>query len=475
MKALIIADDLTGAADTGVKFTACGPIDLINAGPRQGNALPQFSGGLNVSAACEDKSGLAPWGLAVATETRNAPAEDVPEALAGAAALSGDSPPDFIYKKIDSCLRGHVGLELKYLVENLSYRAALVAPAYPAFKRVTKNGLHYIDGRPVSETELANDPIRPVRDSRLAKVIADGHELPVHGLALELVRQGSQALLKEVERRLQSEERCLFALDAENDADLDIVAEAGLEAKDRLILAGSAGLAEALARRLSPGPPEADPAMPRRGNAPPQFSGGLDVSAGNGLDSPLTAIKRRPGPILFFGGSASETLREQLQRLALDWEAEILTLNPADLMAGREPAMPDVADGQTLVINLPRPGPRRGNAPPQLGGDLNVSAGNEHDSLLTAKQAPWSSLDLIAAFGRRAAAVIHQLKPGAIFLSGGDTARAVLEALDISRLHIKAEIRPGVVLLSHRDMAVVTKSGTFGEAGLLSEVRRLLG
>ncbi|MDL2259817.1 hypothetical protein LJB99_02930 [Deltaproteobacteria bacterium OttesenSCG-928-K17] len=28
--------------------------------------------------------------------------------------------------------------------------------------------------------------------------------------------------------------------------------------------------------------------MPRRGNSPPQFSGGLDVSTGNELDSPIT-------------------------------------------------------------------------------------------------------------------------------------------------------------------------------------------
>lgn len=407
LKAMIIADDLTGAADTGVKFAACGPVELINS-----SYLPQAS--ISQAEGAVQTPGL--WGLAVATETRNAPAGEVPAALARAASLGGEKRPDLIYKKIDSCLRGHVGLELDYLLENLSYRAALVAPAYPIFKRVTKNGLHYIDGCPVSETELARDPIRPVRDSRLARVIAEGHQLPVHSLSLDLIRSGSEAVGAEVERLLQSEKRCLFALDAESDADLDTVAEAGLKARDRLILAGSAGLAEALARRLTAGAPAARP------------------------------IRRRPGPIVFFGGSASETLRNQLQRLAQDWRAAVVTLDPADLLAGRFQEPPALEDGQTLVVNLPRPAP----------------------------EAAWSSLELIAAFGRRSADIIRRLKPAAVFLSGGDTARAVLEALGISRLRIEAEIRPGVVLLSHREMAVLTKSGTFGDEALLSEVRRLL-
>lgn len=405
LRLMIIADDLTGAADTGVKFAACGPVRLIN------SSFERPGGHSDLRSEPEAIN------LAVATETRNLPAAKVPEALDRALALSGGQPPDLVYKKIDSCLRGHIGLELRHLLDHWPYQAALVAPAYPIFGRVTKEGLHYINGKPVSETELAKDPIRPVRDSNLAKIIAEGHDLPVYHLDLNLIRQGPEALLWSIDD-LSRKGPALFAADAETDADLNIVAEAGLQTKNRLILAGSAGLAEALAGRMC---------------------------AGLGQ---VAKIKRRPGPVIFFGGSASETLRKQLLHMAEHCGAAILTLDPARIMAGAEPDDPPGpgGDGRTLVVNLPRPEESPG----------------------------YASLELIKAFGRQAAAIIKKLKPGTVFLSGGDTAREVLEALNIDRLWVEAEIKPGVVLLGEGEMAVVTKSGTFGDISLLKEVRELL-
>ena len=455
IKIMIIADDLTGAADTGVKFTACGPVRLINAG----FSLASAGKGDRPSSPQSPEIGLDEI-LAVNTETRNVPADKVPGALAQAIAYGGRPLPDLIYKKIDSCLRGHVGLELSCLLESRPYKAALVAPAYPAFNRITKESLHYIDGRPVSETELARDPLRPVKDSNLNRVISEGHNLPVHSLRLGDVRQGPEALALKIKHLLNKSERCLFAVDSETDEDLDLVAEAGLmvgglepaqpqpgqnEATSpppgrpiapagvpALILAGSAGLAEALCRRLGPG--EQGP----RG-VPPNHQASQ-------AEAMLRLRKNLKGPLIFFGGSASEVLRSQLNYLAEDCGADILTLDPAELLAGEERCPVRLSDGETLVVNLPRPEDRP----------------------------VYSSLDLIAAFGRRTAGLIRELKPKAVFLSGGDTARAALEALGIEQMLIKAELRPGVVLLSHGDLDIVTKSGTFGRISLLGEIRQML-
>jgi uncharacterized protein YgbK (DUF1537 family) len=149
------------------------------------------------------------------------------------------------------------------------------------------------------------------------------------------------------------------------------------------------------------------------------------------------------GPCIFFGGSASETLRAQLALLAERHGAELVTLDLEALLSGCPVLLPAPANGRPLVVNLPKP-----EASPD-GGERYLS------------------LQVIRAFGRLAAEVVKKSSPGTIFLSGGDTAREVLGALDLSELWIKSEISPGVVLLGSESMSVLTKSGSFGAEDLL--------
>lgn len=180
---LIVADDLTGAVDSSAAFAARGMRVVAARSPEHlGAALEQ---GADV--------------VAVSTRTREA---DADAALAGlgkiAEALHGC--PSILFKKIDSRLKGHVGLETRVLA-SLRPGPALVCPAVPRLGRFVEHGA--VVGAGISGA---------IPVARL-----------FHGLSARLV-------------------------DAASEHDLDRVLVGPLQ---DMLLVGASGLAEALARRIA--------------------------------------------------------------------------------------------------------------------------------------------------------------------------------------------------------------------------------
>ncbi len=65
------------------------------------------------------------------------------------AARRGDIRPALAGKKIDSTLRGNPGGELEAMMAAQGCRMAVVAPAYPAAGRHTRDGRCYVHGVPL--------------------------------------------------------------------------------------------------------------------------------------------------------------------------------------------------------------------------------------------------------------------------------------------------------------------------------------
>ncbi len=72
-----------------------------------------------------------------------------------------------IFKKTDSALRGHVIDELKALMDITGYRRAVYLPANPSKGRIIRQGIYYINGKPIHETDFSFDPEFPTRTSSL--------------------------------------------------------------------------------------------------------------------------------------------------------------------------------------------------------------------------------------------------------------------------------------------------------------------
>ena len=395
----IVADDLTGAADTGVKFTQDGPVRLVSLSP--GHAA---------------KLGKGP--LAVNTETRNSGPGDVLGVFGSLAKSLEESGPSLVYKKIDSVLRGLIALEVATLMRLSNRLGAIVAPAYPRFDRVTVDGIHLVKGSPVNSTETGKDPLRPVTDSTLSGAIGNVPGVEVIELRLAEIAKGPDRVLDILKAIISKKSPFIVACDAKTEEDLATLAEAGYALKEKLVLAGSAGLADPLSSILSKGPKK--------------------------IANPL----RLKGPALFFGGSASTSLRAQLRFLAENDGASLITLDLDKLMSGEPRKLEPIAlaESSPLIYNLPAP--VEGAAP------------------------KWDSRAIAEAFGAFAAKIIRASSPKTVFLSGGDTAREVLKSLEAADIEIVSELSPGVVHLTAGGLSLLTKSGGFGPPELLSELWR---
>jgi len=139
---LILADDLSGAADAGAPFARRG----LRAEVRWVGSSP--------AASVDDLDVIS-----FDTDSRRLDAAAA-AACQHKAAQRLLAPGMGLFKKIDSTLRGQPGAEIAALHAVLSGRTQpvsrtriILAPANPAMGRTTRDGRVYVHGRPLEDTE----------------------------------------------------------------------------------------------------------------------------------------------------------------------------------------------------------------------------------------------------------------------------------------------------------------------------------
>jgi len=251
----IIADDLTGAMDTGLQFARAGFRTVV----------------FHDLNAVEHKAHVVSYD----TESRNIKASEAYWRVSVLAARLGSRA---IYKKIDSTLRGNIGFELRALLKALRPEGILVMPAFPDLGRITHRGVHYVYGKPLEATSFARDPRWPMTESRVATLLMRQAGVEVAEVPLDVVRRGPRAFIS----ALDSARARLIVADAITRQDLAIAAHALAMLGPSWIPCGSAGLAGALAELV----PSIEP--PKRNT--PQVSRALIVVASR---HPLTVRQLR--------------------------------------------------------------------------------------------------------------------------------------------------------------------------------------
>ena len=156
LRLLIVADDFTGALDTGVQFASRGAKTKVVTDP--GYDLSRAEG-LDV--------------LIFDSESRHLTPTEAYKAVNGFITRAKAFDIPYIYKKTDSGLRGNIGGELAGAMDALGLDTMAFVPAFPAMKRTTKGGIHYIDGVPVAESMFGRDPFEPVKNSNVNEIIAE--------------------------------------------------------------------------------------------------------------------------------------------------------------------------------------------------------------------------------------------------------------------------------------------------------------
>ena len=178
----------------------------------------------------QDSSGFeASRVVAISTESRNLDSSTARGLISSAAARLPAISPRLFFKKIDSTLRGHAGVEVAAALDAFACDAAIVCPAFPAMNRIVSAGYLRVTGSDFAPIDVA------------AHFRAQG------------IEECAFARCEEAAGAIFSGAR-VVVLDAVCDDDLDRIAAAGTATGLRILWAGSAGLAAALARTLQPGP-----------------------------------------------------------------------------------------------------------------------------------------------------------------------------------------------------------------------------
>ncbi|WP_025948742.1 four-carbon acid sugar kinase family protein [Geobacillus thermocatenulatus] len=218
MKIGVIADDLTGANATGVRLA------------KQGFKTATFV--RNASLTNIEKYDA----ICVDTDSRYSPKEIAENRVRQAVNYFKQWNVKIICKRIDSTVRGNIGLEIDTVLHELGDRSvAVVVPSFPDSGRMTTGGYLLVDGIPVQETDVAKDPLTPVDQSFVPALIQQQSIHPVALIGLDVVLSGAERIPCRLKEEIGRGNR-IIVVDAVNDEHIETIALAIVKIKDHIIV-----------------------------------------------------------------------------------------------------------------------------------------------------------------------------------------------------------------------------------------------
>lgn len=219
---LIIADDFTGALDTGVQFAASGVVTRVVT-----DIHYEYS-------QADEKVRV----LVMDAETRHLESKEAYDIVYNITKKAVQHGIPFIYKKTDSALRGNIGSELTAVLDATGKKSLSFFPAFPKMGRITKKGIHYIDGIPVEESVFGKDPYEPVTCSYIPDLIQLQSKIRV-----SLAEEGSNPIIDQYAPGI-------IVWDAQTDAQLETLGSSLFKQDELHVMAGCAGFASVLPKLL---------------------------------------------------------------------------------------------------------------------------------------------------------------------------------------------------------------------------------
>ncbi|WP_244817684.1 four-carbon acid sugar kinase family protein [Caballeronia sp. Lep1P3] len=217
---LIVADDLSGAADCAIAFAAAGRKTVVT-----------------LDASAPDNAIV----IAADTDTRRLSPADAAARVAEVWQTLC-APGRRLYKKIDSTLRGNWTAEVAALARLAG--PAIVAPAFPATGRTVRDGGVFVHGVPLDQTETWQLE-HAGREAGLAPML-QAAGLSTSHVALDTLRGAPQTLAATIAAAASDGVGALI-VDAETSDDLASLARITASLDTPFFWVGSGGLARELA------------------------------------------------------------------------------------------------------------------------------------------------------------------------------------------------------------------------------------
>ncbi|MBC7090523.1 MAG: four-carbon acid sugar kinase family protein [Nitrososphaeria archaeon] len=404
---LIVADDFTGVNDTVVQFSKLGLASITT---------------LNFDMVQELVQGYDVVG--VTTESRAIGKEKSYSILYSLGEKIKDIFDNIVfYKKVDSTLRGNIVSEIVGLVDALNPDLVVFAPAFPKQGRITKDGVHMVNGVPVEKTYFGRDLRTPVKSSYLPSYFEPIFGPRYRHINLQELRKGN---LDKVVGEFK-----ILSFDVESDLDLkNIVQQILSSEKKHVIWVGSAGLAEQLA-----------------------------------YNSIIGSVQGKP--VLMAVGSVNELARNQVLEFTKVFPANVIQVSVSKLVKdfGREE--------ERIIGEVSRA--------LKFSNDIIIASSYTREQVeegaSLAKELGLSLSDfgsiLAEKFGLLVSHVISFFEKDSfcgIYMTGGDIAVSIIKHLKLESFKILGEIEPGLPILWSKDLLIVTKAGGFGGLETLIKV-----
>lgn len=408
IKLLVIADDFTGALDTGVQFSKQGIPTVVSTDTNL--IFDEVNEDIDV--------------LVIDTESRYLSFSEAYTLIHAIIVSAKKAEVPFIYKKVDSALRGNISAEIKAALDASQKAAVPFLPAYPEMNRIVVNGDLYINHRLVSESVFGRDPYEPVTESNVLRRLKNEAGIDGH-----LVKQ-----------TLPEKVTGVLVFDAKTNQDLEQQI-ATLERSDLLSLTiGCAGFAKILAQKIFP----------------------QKESKNYTLKKPLVVVCGSVNPIT--RKQVDYVEKQNYPRISLTHH-QLLRTNYWTEREGKEEIDQYVSLMKKFQLIL-----------------FETLSKETSLGIETYKQEQGVELSdfrfkIGQSLGELTQAIWSRDTENTFLFTGGDTLFQSMNVLGINEIKPLAEISAGVVLSSieweGQEIQVITKSGGFGNVELFEEISQL--
>ncbi|MGI6070349.1 MAG: four-carbon acid sugar kinase family protein [Blautia sp.] len=391
---LIVADDFTGANDTGVQLRRRG-FDT------------------HVVFRYEDRSADASY--VIDTESRGLSEQEAYEKVKSDVSKVRFEDYKYVIKKVDSTLRGNVASEIKALDEAYGSDMVLFMPALPDLSRTTVNGVHHLNGTPITLTELAKDPKKPVTEDNIQKILESVYGEPVTAVTLTQIEKGE----------LDFSKGRLFACDAVTNEDMQKVLGQAAKLEKRILYVGTAAMADNLFEIDSP------------------------VKPSMALVASLSSVTAKQ--VKYAENAGAKLVQVPIYEILSGKPTETYVQNAAEfLRKGLD----------TIVLSSASYDRKEYDKTLECGKALGM----------TGPEISLKTQNIMGEIGRdilKAAAV------SGIFLTGGDTAIGLFDMVHAEGSRILGEVAIGIPIMSlvggdQEGLHVITKAGAFGREDAIS-------
>ena len=414
VKLLIIADDFTGALDTGIQFA------------KKGIETQVFTGTeLDPGSVLENTQVLV-----IDSETRPMSAGQAYTAVKKIVTQAVEMGIEKIYKKTDSALRGNVGSELAAVLDGTGAGRICFIPAFPDAGRTTKKGIHYIGGVKLENSSFGKDPFDPMTCSCVPEILKKQTDKPVRLVETD----------QKLADRISEQEIVVF--DAWENQDILRRIRELKEKKELNILAGCAGFASFLPEAL-------------------------------GLWGECRQDIRRTDMFYVACGSLNPVTERQIS-YAQDRGFCRRTLFPEQKLC---PDYYETAQGRAFLDELAGLC-RREKCVEVDTFEVEGQESTAEYAGRTGIPDSSIRFSVTACHGKILRCLIEQNLDMTILLTGGDTLMGFMKELGVNQIVPVAEIAQGTVLSKlfweWRTLQVISKSGGFGEQELLVKLAEKL-